>query len=69
VPFAECVDAALLLATPSSAARVLANGAHHIASIGLVRIIAAGKGMHDDEGDPTVALVDGRLEPNRKKIS
>jgi hypothetical protein len=70
VPFAKYADAALLLATPSSAARALANGAHHIERVDrLVRIIAAGKGMHNDEVDRTVAPVDSRLERNRKKAS
>jgi hypothetical protein len=70
VPFAKYADAALLLTTPSSAARALANGAHHIERVDrLVQIIAAGKGMHNDEVDRTVALVDGWLERNRKKAS
>ena len=54
----------------STAARALANGANHIERVDrLVQIIAAGKGMHNDEVDRTVALVDGWLERNRKKAS
>ena len=68
VPFAKYADAALLLTTPSSAARALANGANYIERVDrLVQIIAAGKGMHNDEVDRTVALVDGWLERNRNK--
>jgi hypothetical protein len=70
VPFEKYADAALLLATPSSAARALANGAQNIERVDrLVQIIAASKGMRSATVDRTVALVDSWLNRNRKKRS
>jgi hypothetical protein len=70
VPFDKYAEAALLLVTPSSAARALAAGAPHIERVDrLVQTIAAQQGMHSDVVDQTVALVDGWLETNRKKTS
>jgi hypothetical protein len=70
VPFEKYAEAALLLATPSSAARALANGAPNIERVDrLVQSIAAGKGMHNAEVDRTVALVDAWLARNRQRQS
>ena len=67
VPFEKYANAALGLAKPSSAARTLYGGAHHIERVDcLVKSIAARKGMHSDEVDQIVALVDARLEANRR---
>jgi hypothetical protein len=67
VPFEKYAEAAQLLATPSSAARALANGAQNIERVDrLVQIIGAGKGMRNGEVDHTVALVDAFLDRNRK---
>ena len=68
VPFEKYANAALSLASPSSAARALAAGAPNIERVDrLVQTIAAQKGMQSDEVDRTVALVDGWLEANRRK--
>jgi hypothetical protein len=70
VPFAKYANAALSLASPSSAARALAAGASHIERIDrLVQIIATQKGMQNAVVDQTVALVDRWLEKNRKKAA
>jgi hypothetical protein len=68
VPFEKYANAALSLQSPSSAARALFGGAPNIERVDrLVKIIAAQKGMQLDVVDETVALVDARLEVNRKK--
>jgi hypothetical protein len=68
VPFEKYANAALSLASPSSAARALAAGAPNIERVDrLVQIIAKQKGMRSDEVDRTVELVDEWLERNRKK--
>ncbi len=70
VPFEKYATAALSLASPSSAARALFGGAPNIERVDrLVKTIAAQKGMHLDVVDETVALVDARLEANRKKAA
>jgi hypothetical protein len=70
VPFEKYADAAKLLATPSSAARALANGAPNIERVDrLVQIIATGKGMRNAEVDRTVTLVDAWLTRNRRRKS
>jgi hypothetical protein len=70
VPFDKYANAALSLGSPSSAARALAAGAPNIERVDrLVQIIAAQKGMKNDEVDRTVKLVDGWLEKNRKKAA
>ena len=67
VPFEKYANAALSLGSPSSAARALFAGAPYIERVDrLVQTIAAQKGMHSDILDETVALVDARLEVNRK---
>jgi len=70
VPFEKYANAALSLVSPSSAARALAAGAQDIERIDrLVQIIGKQKGMQNAVVDQTVALVDGWLERNRKKVA
>jgi len=70
VPFEKYAAAAQGLLTPSSAARALYAGAPNIERVDrLVKTIAAQKGMRLDAVDETVALVDARLEANRKKAA
>ncbi len=70
VPFEKYANAALSLLTPSSAARALFAGAPNIERVDrLVKTVAAQKGMQNDVVDQTVALVDARLEANRKKTA
>ena len=68
VPFEKYAQAALSLVTPSSAARALFAGAPYIERVDrLVQTIAAQRGERNAALDETVALVDARLELNRKK--
>jgi hypothetical protein len=68
VPFEKYAAAALSLGSPSSAARAVAGGAPYIERTDrLVKAIGAQKGMHLAAVDEIVALVDARLEANRKK--
>ncbi|MGZ5165646.1 MAG: hypothetical protein ACXWCS_28790 [Burkholderiales bacterium] len=70
VPFEKYANAALSLASPSSAARALAAGAPNIERVDrLVQAIGRQKGMHNDVVDRTVELVDGWLEANREKAA
>jgi len=70
VPFEKYANAALSLASPSSAARALAAGATNIERVDrLVQTIAARKGMRSEEVDRTVELVDQWLAANRKKAA
>jgi hypothetical protein len=70
VPFEKYANAALSLASPSSAARALAAGAPNIERVDrLVQAIARQKGMRNDVVDRTVQLVDGWLEENRRKAA
>ena len=67
VPFEKYANAALSLGSPSSAARALFAGAQYIERVDrLVQTIAAQHDMHSDVLDETVAMVDARLELNRK---
>jgi len=67
VPFEKYAAAAQGLTTPSSAARALFGGAPNIERVDrLVKTIAAQKGMRSDAVDEIVALVDARLEANRR---
>jgi hypothetical protein len=67
VPFEKYANAAQGLAKPSSAARALFGGAPNIERVDrLVRSIAAQKGMRSAAVDEVVALVDARLEANRR---
>jgi hypothetical protein len=67
VPFEKYAAAAQGLASPSSAARALFGGAPNIERVDrLVQAVAAQKGMHLAAIDEIVALVDARLEANRR---
>jgi hypothetical protein len=67
VPFEKYAAAAQGLANPSSAARALFGGAQNIERVDrLVQAVAAGKGMRNAAIDEVVALVDARLEINRR---
>ena len=69
VPFEKYAQAALLLTTPSSAARALFNGARNIERVDrLVKEIAAQKGLQCRAIDEICALVDARLQANRHSI-
>lgn len=68
VPFEKYAEAARSLASPSSAARALANGAPNIERVDrLVQTLMRQRGLSSPEIDRTVALVDGWLEANRRK--
>ena len=67
VPFEKYAAAAEGLANPSSAARALFGGAPNIERVDrLVQSIAASKAMRHPALDEVVALVDARLELNRR---
>jgi len=67
VPFEKYAAAAQGLAGPSSAARALYAGAPYIERVDrLVRTVAAQKGMRSAAVDEIVALVDAKLEENRR---
>jgi hypothetical protein len=68
VPFEKYAAAAQSLVRPASAARALQNGAPNIERADkLVQLIARQKGLSHPVLDATVALVDRRLEANRRK--
>jgi hypothetical protein len=68
VPFEKYAAAAQSLTRPASAARALQNGAPFIERADkLVQLIAKQKGLSHPAIDAQVALVDTRLEANRKK--
>ncbi len=68
VPFEKYAAAAQSLTRPASAARALQNGAPNIERADkLVQLIAKQKGLSNPVLDATVALVDTRLDANRKK--
>ena len=68
VPFEKYAEAARSLASPSSAARALANGAPNIERVDrLVQTLMSQRGLSSPEIDRTVALVDGWVEANRRK--
>jgi hypothetical protein len=70
VPFDKYAAAAQSLTRPASAARALQNGAPNIERADkLVQLIAAQTGLHHPAIDAQVALVDARLEANRKKAA
>jgi len=70
VPFEKYAAAAQSLSRPASAARALNNGAPYIERADkLVQAIAAQKGLHHPAINAQVALVDQRLEANRKKTA
>jgi len=67
VPFEKYANAAQNLGNPSSAARAVSGGATHIERVDrLVSSIAAQKGMRCDAVDEVVAVVEKRLEANRR---
>jgi len=68
VPFEKYAAAAQSLGSPSSAARALDAGAPNIERVDrLVQTIGKAKGMRSATLDETVALVDAKLDSNRKK--
>jgi hypothetical protein len=70
VPFEKYAAAAQSLSRPASAARALNNGAPNIERADkLVQLIARQRGLSHPTIDATVALVDTRLEANRKKAA
>ncbi len=70
VPFEKYAAAAESLVRPASAARALNNGAPYIERADkLVQLIARQKGLSHPAIDAIVALVDARLEANRKKAA
>ena len=70
VPFEKYAAAAQSLTRPASAARALQNGAQNIERADkLVQLIARQKGLSHPEIDAQVALVDARLDANRKKAA
>ena len=70
VPFEKYAAAAQSLSRPASAARALQNGAPNIERADkLVQLIARQKGLRNAKVDAIVALVDARLEANRKKAA
>jgi hypothetical protein len=70
VPFEKYAAAAQSLVRPASAARALSNGVPNIERADkLVQLIAKQKGLSHPVIDATVALVDSRLEANRKKAA
>jgi hypothetical protein len=70
VPFEKYAAAAQSLSRPASAARALLNGAPNIALADkLVQLIGKQKGMSNPAVDAIVALVDTRLDANRKKAA
>jgi hypothetical protein len=70
VPFEKYAAAAESLTRPASAARALQNGAlNNERADKLVQLIAAQKGLRHPAIDAQVALVDARLEANRKKAA
>jgi len=70
VPFEKYAAAAQSLTRPASAARALNNGAPNIERADkLVQLIAKQMGLSHPTIDATVALVDSRLEANRRKAA
>ena len=70
VPFEKYAAAAKSLTRPASAARALNNGVPYIERADkLVQLIAREKGLSHPEIDRGVALVDRRLDANRRKAS
>ena len=70
VPFEKYAAAAQSLVRPASAARALQNGAKNIErSDKLVQLIGRQKDMSNPKVDAIVALVDRRLQANRKKAA
>jgi len=67
VPFEKYASAAQSLAKPSSVARAVSSGATYIERVDrLVRSVAAQKGMRCEALEEVVAVVDARVEANRR---
>jgi hypothetical protein len=70
VPFEKYAAAAQSLVRPASAARALQNGAPNVERPDkLVQLVARQKGLSHPVIDAIVALVDSRVEANRKKAA
>jgi hypothetical protein len=70
VPFEKYAAAAQSLVRPASAARALNNGLPNIERADkLVQLIARQRGLSHPVIDAGVALVDKRLDANRKKAA
>src|SRR5260221_1980868 len=70
VPFEKYAAAAQSLVRPASAARALNNGVPNIERADkLVQLLAKQRGLSHPELDRVVALVDKRLDANRKKAA
>jgi hypothetical protein len=70
VPFEKYAAAAQSLTRPASAARALPNGAPNSERADkLVQLLAKQSGLRHPVIDATVALVDARLDANRKKAA
>jgi hypothetical protein len=70
VPFEKYAAAAQSLVRPASAARALQNGVSYIERADkLVQLVARQKGLSHPVVDQIVALVDERLEENRRKAA
>ena len=70
VPFEKYAAAAQSLTRPASAARALQNGAKNIERADkLVQLLGREVGMTNAKVDAIVALVDKRLDDNRKKAA
>jgi hypothetical protein len=70
VPFEKYAAAAQSLTRPASAARALQNGAPYIERADkLVQLIARQRGLSHPAVDAMVALIDSRLDANRKKAA
>jgi hypothetical protein len=70
VPFEKYAAASESLTRPASAARALNNGVPNIERADkLVQLIAKQKGLSHPVIDGIVALVDSRLDANRKKAA
>ncbi len=67
VPFEKYARAASSLGNPSSVARAVAGGATQVERVDrLVQSVAAQRGMRSEAVDEIVAIVDARLEANRR---
>ena len=70
VPFEKYAEAAKSLSRPASVARAINNGAGNVERADkLVQLVSRQKGMSHPVLDTIVALVDNRLELNRKKAA
>lgn len=69
VPFDKYAEAARHLVRPSSAARAVYSGSHHIERVDkLVKLIATSQGMSHPAIVDTVAIIDTKLDENRSAL-